>query len=306
MDPWEAAFISVITIVGVLAGGVGLYKYKEYLPAGVLEIPLALVTFLGNLMPLSLIAYGFAGDIINQDGFRLAIPSVAAVLSIFVVGVSSKVFAIRAGKQLSEQDTSGLVWCTIPGLEQVESPYFPTAFMSTMVIAFYYMCWSWSTPGKTAWPLAMMFSIVYAVQFLAFMNGECSASYIPPFGGILGSILISSLIGATIGTIAWASTGKSIQYSPFNIPLGSSAASGSTCLPGETTIANGCREKFTEHFSSDGKKIRCDPGYIESSGSCVEASTTGGHSQKVQDGDENTFVAELYRNGQLVTQSIAA
>lgn len=304
MDPWEAAFISVITIVGVLAGGVGLYRYREYLPPGIVEIPKALLTFLGNLMPLSLIAYGFAGDIINQDGFRLAIPSVAAVLSIFVVGVSSKIAARNSGRELSEQDTSGLVWCTIPGLEHVESPYFPTAFMSTAAIAFYYMCWSWSTPSKMSWPLAMMFSIVYAVQFLAFMNGECSASYIPPYGGILGSILISTLLGAVVGTVAWASTGKAIQFSPFNIPLGS-ASGASGCLPGETSIANGCREKFTEHFTS-GKKVRCDPGYIESSGNCVEASTTGGHSQQVQGGDENTFVAELYKNGQLVTDSIAA
>jgi len=303
MDPWEIAFIVVVTLVGLYIGGFGLYKYKDYLPPGLIEAPFALVTFLGNLMPFALIAYGFAGDIINQDGVRLSIPSFAAVGAIFVVGIVSKLIATNGGTDLSNQETSGLVWCTIPGLEAVESPYFPTAIMSTMVIAFYYMCWAWTTPSKLSWPLAMMFAIVYTVQLLAFMNGECSASYIPPFGGILGSILISTVLGIVIGSISWAATGKAASLSPFNIPLGS-ASGASGCMPGESRVANGCREAFTEHFSD--KKLRCDPGYAEVQGACVEATTTGGHSQQVQGGDENTFVAELYKNGRLVTDSIAA
>jgi hypothetical protein len=303
MDPWEIAFIVVITLVGLFMGGSTLYHFKDNIPSGVFDLPFALVTFLGNMMPFALIAYGFAGDVINQDGVRLSIPSFAAVGSIFLVGIVSKVIATNGGADLSQQETSGLVWCTIPGLEAVESPYFPTAIMSTMIVAFYYMCWAWTTPSKLSWPLAMMFSIVYTVQLLAFMNGECSASYIPPFGGIIGSILISTVLGIVIGSISWAATGKAPNLSPFNIPLGSpSAASG--CMPGENRVANGCREAFTEQFSS--KKLRCDPGYAEVQGVCVEATTTGGHSQQVQGGDENTFVAELYKNGRLVTDSIAA
>lgn len=305
MDPWETAFIVLVTLVGLFTVGTGIFKYKDSFPPGILDIPFALITFLGNLMPFALVAYGIAGDMINQDGVRLSIPSLAALGAIFLVGISGKMIAINGGQDLSNQETGGLVWCTIPGLESVESPYFPTAIMSTMIIAFYYMCWAWSTPSRLAWPLGLFFSIVYAVQLLAFMNGECAASYIPPFGGILGSIIISSVLGIAIGSISWAATGRATQFSPFNIPLGSpSGASGSTCMPGESRVANGCKENFTEHFSD--KKLRCDPGYAEVQGACVEATTTGGHSQQVQGGDENTFVAELYKNGRLVTDSIAA
>jgi len=278
MDPWETAFIVLVTTIGIFMVSFGLFRNKDSFPPGLLDIPLALVTFLGNLMPFALIAYGIAGDMINQDGVRLSIPSIAALGSIFVVGITSKIIATNGGVDLSKQETGGLVWCTIPGLESVESPYFPTAIMSTAIIGFYYMCWAWSTPSRLSWPLGLFFSIVYLVQLLAFMNGECAASYIPPFGGIVGSILISTVLGILIGTISWASTGKQTKFSPFNIPLGSpSGASGSTCLPG----------------------------YREVQGACVEATTTGGHSQQVQGGDENTFVAELYKNGQLVTDSIA-
>jgi hypothetical protein len=304
MDPWETAFIVLATTIGIFMVSFGLFRNQDSFPPGLLDIPLALVTFLGNLMPFALIAYGIAGDMINQDAVRLSIPSIAALGSIFVVGITSKIIATNGGVDLSKQETGGLVWCTIPGLESVESPYFPTAIMSTAIIGFYYMCWAWSTPSRLSWPLGLFFSIVYLVQLLAFMNGECAASYMPPFGGIVGSILISTVLGILIGTISWASTGRAASLSPFNIPLGSpSAASGSSCLPGENPIANGCIEKFTEHFSS--KKIRCNPGYAEVQGACVETTTTGGHSQQVQGGDENTFVAELYKNGQLVTDSIA-
>jgi hypothetical protein len=310
MDPWQVTTITLLSVIGVVGlGSVGV-KYKDYIPAGISEIPALFFTFVANIMPFGLVVYGFVGDMINQSGPRLSIPSIAAVGSIILVGVVSQIIATQGSMDLSEQETSGMMWCTIPGFEGVESPYFPTAFMSTAIVAFYYLSWAWSTNQPSGF-LGMTFAIIYFVQVLVFAAGDCSSSYKPPFGGIFGSIAISTLLGVGIGGAAWAATGKATQYNPFNISLGSASAANG-CPAGYSPIGDHtCKENMTnmrEHMT-DKKKV-CEYGYEMRSGVCVPTGIPPGmpgQSQEVQGGgDENTFVAELYKNGQLVTDTIAA
>jgi hypothetical protein len=272
--------------IGVVAFGFVmylLYKNRESLPTGIGEIPTTFVTFIANMMPFALLAYGIAGDIVNQEGPRLSIPSIAAVLSILVVGIGSQMFAVRNGANLSAQDTSGLMWCTIPGLESVESPYFPTAFMSTAIIGFYYLCWSWHT-GRPSTSTLLAFGIVWIAQFGTFIFGECSMSYRPLFGSVLINIILSTVAGIIIGAISFASAQGNASLNPYSLPGGSPSAATGGSVPA--------------HLS------KCPDGSIPIDGKCPYKT---GHSQQAQGGgDENTFVAELYKNGQLVTDSIAA
>jgi hypothetical protein len=72
-----------------------------------------------------------------------------------------------------------------------------------------------------------------------------------------------------------------------------------------------CPDGGTVEFNSAGQPIckntgvlaKCPDGSVPIDGKCPYKTT--GTSQAVQD-TENTFVAELYKNGQLVTDSIAA
>jgi hypothetical protein len=156
------------------------------------------------------------------------------------------------------------MWCTIPGLEGVESPYLPTAFMSTAIIGFYYLCWAWHT-GRPSTSTLLAFGIVWIAQFGTFIFGECSMSYRALFGSVLFNIILSTVAGIIIGAISFASAQGNARLNPYNLPSGLPNAS-----TGGSTLKN------------------------------------VGHSQPVQaGGDENTFVAELYKNGQLVTDSIA-
>lgn len=282
----KGVFEGISSTVGVVLFGLGmylLYKNRDSLPTGIGEIPTTFVTFIANMMPFALLAYGIAGDVVNQEGPRLSIPSIAAVLSILVVGIGSQMFATSYGANLSAQDTSGLMWCTIPGLEGVESPYFPTAFMSTAIIGFYYLCWAWHT-GRPSTSTLLAFGIVWIAQFGTFVFGECSMSYKPLFGSVLINILLSTLAGIVIGAISFGSASGNIRLNPYNLPGGT--ASGA--VPGNPPA----------HLS------KCSDGSVPIDGKCPYKT---GHSQPVQGGgDENTFVAELYKNGQLVTDSIAS
>jgi hypothetical protein len=280
----KGVFEGISSTLGVVIFGFGmyfLYKNKDSVPAGISEIPTTFVTFIANMMPFALLAYGIAGDVVNQEGPRLSIPSIAAVASILVIGIGSQMFATSYGANLSAQDTSGLMWCTIPGLEGVESPYFPTAFMSTAIIGFYYLCWSWHT-GRPSSSTLLAFGIVWIAQFGTFIFGECSLSYKPLFGSVLFNILLSTLAGVIIGAISFGSASGNASLNPYNLPGASPSA------------ATGRRPATLS---------KCPDGSVPINGNCPYKI---GHSQPVQDGgDENTFVAELYKNGQLVTDSIA-
>jgi len=278
----KGIFEGVGSTMGVVLFGFGmyfLYRNRDSLPTGIGEIPTTFVTFIANMMPFALLAYGIAGDVVNQEGPRLSIPSIAAVGSILVLGIGSQMFATSYGANLSAQDTSGLMWCTIPGLEGVESPYFPTAFMSTAIIGFYYLCWSWHT-GRPWTSTLLAFGIVWIAQFGTFIFGECSMSYKPVYGSVLINILLSTLAGIIIGAISFASASGNASLNPYNLP-GSNNGQGHT----------------------QGRLSKCPDGSVPIDGRCPYRT---GHSQPVQGGgDENTFVAELYKNGQLVTDSIA-
>jgi hypothetical protein len=308
----KGIFEGVSSTLGIVVFGLGmyvLYKNKDSLPTGIGEIPTTFVTFIANMMPFALLAYGIAGDVVNQEGPRLSIPSIAAVGAILVVGIGSQMFATSHGANLSAQDTSGMMWCTIPGLEGVESPYFPTAFMSTAIIGFYYLCWAWHT-GRPSTSTLLAFGIVWIAQFATFIFGECQLSYKPLFyGSVLPNILLSTLAGIIIGAISFGSASGNASLSPYNLPGGSaSGASGQTggggsgnCPPGTKYIGqNRCQ-------SLAGGSPVCESGFSMHRGRCQKPlKSNPGYSQPVQDGgDENTFVAELYKNGQLVTDSIA-
>jgi hypothetical protein len=107
-------------------------------------------------------------------------------------------------------------------------------------------------------------------------------SYKPLFGSVLINILLSTLAGIIIGAISFASASGNASLNPYNLPGGSSGATGGPP---------------PAHLS------KCPDGSVPIDGRCPYRT---GHSQPVQGGgDENTFVAELYKNGQLVTDSIA-
>jgi len=252
-----AILTSAIVIIG---SGTALFMNRDKVPEGLAAIPASFIAFLSNVMPFAILVYGFAGDLINQT-FRLSIPSFFALAGIIITGITTQIMAKRNNKDLSGQENTGQLWCTIPGLESVESPYIPTAFISTTTIGMYYIFWAMYS-GKPFGYMALKFAAVLMVQFSVFVLGECNASYFPIFGEgtpVMFNILGSVFIGIILSMIAFtASLNGGMEYNPL----------------------------------------------IEA-GSTVRRPRGPGHTQQVRQGDENTFYAELYKDGQLVTDSLS-
>jgi hypothetical protein len=244
----------------------GLSAWSDYL------------SFFSNFLPFALLTYGFAGDIINQE-WRLSIPSWTVLIFVMIIGLGTQWFAgSQEGINLSAQDTSGRVWCTIPGLEGFESPFFPTAFIVTSSIMFYYMYW-FPRSGKSdkdRWTIIGWFLAIFALQVGTFIGGECHVAYVGQYPIAVYILLSFFVIGPIIAGIAYGSVANDNTKNPFAIPMGS---------PGGAT-GGPAQEK--------------PPATLQS------GSVYGGHSEAIQGGDDNTFVAELYKNGQLVTDSIAS
>jgi len=279
-------------IVGGLLVGLAMYlaiKYQGTLPTSVPQLPLIAITFIANLIPFALLTYGFAGDFINQE-FRLSAPSIGAFITMLLLGLGGQAYAATKGVDLSAQDTSGLLWCTIPGMENAESPWIPTAFISTSTIMFYYLFWAWHTNRAYIITLSKFIGVLI-FQNMAFLLGSCSASYMLLFGSVQINIFLAIVIGFATALITYLSTSLAggLKYDPFPT---STTAGGAGGTGGTTGGAN------QTHLS------KCPDGSVPIDGNCPYK--TAGTSQAVQGGDENTFVAELYKNGQLVTDSIAA
>ena len=296
---------------GGLLVGLAMYfliKYQASLPSSLPQLPLIGITFLANLIPFALLTYGFAGDFINQEYLtpRLSAPSIGAFLAMLIVGLGGQAYAGTQGIDLSVQDTSGLLWCTIPGMENAESPWIPTAFISTATIASYYLFWAWHT-NRAYGGMSLGFTGVLFIQLMAFSLGGCSDSYKPLFGNTIINIFAAIVIGVVTALITYLSTSLAggLKYDPFPTSTTAGGAGGGDgggmkCPDGGTVEFNSTGQPICKNT---GVLAKCPNGSVPIDGKCPYKTT--GTSQAVQD-TENTFVAELYKNGQLVTDSISS
>jgi hypothetical protein len=261
--------------------------------------------FFANIIPTTILMGGFAADVIRQE-VRLSPPAIASLITIAVSGAIGRFFATSTGQNIGFSDNEGSLWCTLPGLSIFESPYLPMAFISTSTIAFYYMFWSAnSSVNRSSTFMNAFFGIALVIQLATFAVGDCFSSYFPIFGSILVNIFLALLVGLFVAgcTYGYTSTVDPMNYDPFvgtpTSASGPNAASGSTARAGG--YGTGCpagQQRTALHYC-----IPCASNCITVGEKCVCDAVD--HSQPVQGGDDNTFVAELYKNGQLVTSTIA-
>jgi hypothetical protein len=297
-----------IGVIAVLAAGAAAFSNSGIsAPAATTSMVTAIVAFVANVLPFALLAYGLIGDLI-LGSYRLSIPSLASLGSIFIVGFASRLFATGyLNKDLSNQDTYGSTWCTLPGLEVLESPWLPTAFLSTGLIATYYLSWIGDGNGSLTQPLSV-FAIIWGIQLTSFLATDCASSYFPLlFGSVFPNIIASTALGCILGLVTFSIVRKNAAYNPMEIRISAEAPNyynfGETNVqcPAGTKPAGDhtCKEGF------ENKGVVCQIGYEMNDGKCVPSST--GRSHPVQAGEASTFVAEIYKNGKLITaESIAA
>ena len=279
-------------LIGLSMAGVIFYIYQRFgnislgdtISTGVVGEGLkSILVWFANVLPFTILIYGIASDIINQSAVKLALPSIVALVSMALFGIGGQMYgSYFGGLNLNSEDSYGSFWCTIPGLERLESPYMPTAFLATSTIAFYYLTWAWST-GIPSGRLGTFFGITFVLQLTSYLFGGCAQSYasIAGPGGLL-NVILPIVIGIILGPITAGSAMAADKghYNPFT-PTMNGATGGSSGGGG------GGGEGLHNTLQAPPKN-------------------DSGHSQPTQGGgDENTFVAELYKNGQLVTSTLA-
>jgi hypothetical protein len=275
MDGWEIFGIIALVLLG-LGAGMSTLSYIRGQDIGVSGgIPTlgTLIFSISNFIPFGMVLFGFIADLIGQE-FRYSISSIVGILTMIVNKLVSYVMFDRKVQTPMAGGGVAQGWCAIPGFELLEARSLPMSTAVTSAIAVYYI-----VSGFMKRPAGQNISIsaglgVFLVANVITMGASgCSEYYYPIGGSFVFNLLLATLLGAACGAIASTVVNESFpDKSPFanvkNLPVGPSATG------------------------------------LQSSGA-VGAPATGGSCKPAEGAEEDAMVCEAYRNGQLVTDSLA-
>ena len=243
---------------------------------------------IANFIPLGFMLFGMIADIINQE-FRNTIATILGMIAVLLNNLVSRLLTIgsvpMAGGAVPDQ-----VWCTIPGLNALESRAFPMTITSTWAIMMYYITFAAAKrPASQNISLGVGLGGLSLLQILTFMFVGCKDYFIPLGGSYAFNVLGAIVLGTTIGTSAY---GVVNNYYPAYSPIGFAPP----MVPDVTIRA--------EHWVGPGgtEIPRYGPGGKRP---LFGGTTTGGSCSAVEGGDEDAMVCEAYKNGQLVTDTLA-
>jgi len=228
---------------------------------------------IANFIPLGFMLFGVIVDIINQE-FRNTIATILGMIAVVLNNLVSRMLTVgsvpMAGGAVPDQ-----VWCTIPGLNALESRAFPMTITSTWAIMMYYITFAAAKrPASQNISLGVGLGGLSLIQILTFMFVGCKDYFIPVGGSYFFNVLGAIVLGTAIGTGAY---GVVNNYYPAYSPMGF----------------------VTSPTTGDGLLGKTAPNPMAGT-----SSKTGGSCSPVEGGEEDAMVCEAYKNGQLVTDSL--
>lgn len=253
---------------------------------------LLILVFIVNIAPVSLLLFGPMVDLINRGQFVSSLPSVI-IIGTLILG---KLFDITKFGVSNYTKTAGInetgIWCTLPGLEWLENKFFPSSLFTITLLLTYYTTWSYRMYGFTTGFIIFLcanfiFPLLLAAMVFKFGPG-CSDFYVYGTYSILLAIGLGLVFSIPIGSFL------PVSFNPFNfrIPGSEIAAIGTTSWD-PTNPATG---SGTTPWDPTGQNL-CQKGTVwdNSAKKCIPLTSSA------LSGQEQTFVAELYKNGQLVS-----
>lgn len=265
--------VGVLIVAGLV---VGVYqRYGGWTPTTTLGVTNFIqYTFggflfaIGSFIPFGLLMFGIISDLIYATPHNYVI-SAAAIFAILLSKGISALIQLKIPIDTSPVSTSNVLnsgWCTIPGLEGLESPFFPMSTLIVAMISTYYSAFAISSgyPIVTA-PMV----ILMVIHLVATWFSGCSTSYFSIGGSFTWNIVITIVTGFILGLSTYGIIKSGYPaYAPYQAinPSAPSSRWGATAPLGGPPASATC---------------------------------------SAEPGDDNTFVAELYKNGQLVTEKLA-
>jgi hypothetical protein len=238
-------------------------------------------------LPVTYVMVGFLTDIVTQQ-FRVSLASLAAIIGVllnFIVNLVASKFGLTTQKLQEEISYNGDIatlytrvyrGCTVPGFENLESILAPQSFVVIFSLYFFFLTdILLNKPGQSIAGLSGLAAVALLVQgFLVSVNGCWKAEYYWMSLYMIVPVVISAAIGAFAGGLL-ASQSSKIESAIYpNTPTG-----GTQKLTGPVT----------EHPSDSALPPVGGP----------MGGSSGGTS------DDNQFVCEAYKNGELITSTIA-
>jgi len=177
--------------------------------------------------------------------------------------------------------------CTLPGFEWLENTIAPQGIIMSMTVLWYLMIELWdSGAASQSIALGATTGAVFILQSLVLYNNNCLRAY--KYGNV--SVIISLFMAITFAASSYFIQKRFLSGSP--------ASSGSSSPPVPTPSGPKCPDGTVLNSSG----TMCLPTLPGTSGKKVSVGDPSGTSAPVSDDDQ--FVCEAYRDGEVVTSTI--
>lgn len=248
---------------------------------------------------------------VAANPFATAVPAAAAVAATPVVAAAANPFADVPNEEAPEADADAdgvpstnpfrggaTDLCSLPGFEWLENKVAPQGIVMSMTVLWYLMIELWDTgAGSQSIALGVTSAITFGLQWAVLHNSNCLTSY--TYGTY--SAIIALVMGITFAGTSYGIQKQIAKYrGNSSVPPVPSRTPGTfVCPPG--TVASP---------SGDSCVNKLGPGGTQPSsglGSSAQESiiNVGGLNEKTQAVDDNDqFVCEAYKDGELVTSTI--
>lgn len=196
--------------------------------------------------------------------------------------------------------------CSLPGFEWLENKIAPQGIVMSMTVLWYLMIELWDTgAGPQSVALSVTSVITFALQWLVLHRSNCLTSY--KYGTY--SAFIALVMGITFAGTSYGIQKQISKYTGGSSGSGSSPTSGTFVCPTGTvlnTAENKCVVTCPTGTVLNPAGTQCVPssgGFGSSRGETLI--NVGGANEKNQAvNDDDQFVCEAYKDGELITSTI--
>lgn len=229
-----------------------------------------LATKLFLYLPTSLVMFGFIADAIQEE-LRYSIASLIGILSVFLnsfVGLLVNMFVKMPSSVLATGQG-----CTVPGFEALESIFAPQGIvLPVSIFTYFFIDFGTTRPPSENIGTAVLFGVYLLTHIAVLWSSGCFSKYYwtSPFVTVGAGLLIGSVLGGI-------SYGVVHAVAPNKLPSGN----------------------YVAPASSDGST----PKKLVGPGGTLLGGATSSVGRCSAPNDQDQFVCEAYKNGQLVSST---
>ena len=307
---------------GFVLAGLLIYVLKNFQGADYPSFQYA--SIIAMYLPVSYVLVGIFTDIVTQR-LNESVSSIAAITAVLInsalntfVTRNGYLTSVKLQETISQNGNIGDLYrrvfegCTVPGFESLESIFAPQSFVIIWTLFFYFLTvMKQENKGQSISGLLGLTTSALLVQGMFISSNKCLKPEYYAGGSLVTPLLFPIVLGGIVGSLfGWQAPAiiKAIGQIPSPSCAPGTANYGGICCPPAQHNSNGtCVDHCPAGTISVGH-ICLTPDEVQSGrggglGSVLPpvGDPTSGSSSS----DDNQFVCEAYKNGELITSTIA-